>query len=504
MKKLFMIISLIISLMISLYGCGPIDNENNTHSNSGENIDSGSSNNDPDLKEANTLYIGNNNIPPYENTFNTMVIYMPEKASDDYSKIAYYNIYKNTANNNQYYKENINTTYNLTPRDKLNNHIQDILNYAVENNIKPIDNMNSHKKTIPENIVENTKWNNVYVLNGNTYKTINATCIKVTDEAYFFLEDGLSKPTEEQITQIANAFSKDYKIIHQYFGKEDDIDNNKKVTFLIADFEDGLMGYFYPVDKYPNGTFAGEYSNEADVLYINHKYFNSQVYEEKKIDLIATFIHEFQHMTLFDTRKRNNLNVNVSIWLNEGLSMLAEYYGGYALSHKNYIYNFFDKEQNKSLITNDSSQNYGLSLLFARYMDYLYKNDYIKTIYNSTETGIKAVEEVSGKDFNEVFLDFTKMILITGRGITNDLKYNVLDFNHITGTEEYNKNGFNLSNIIDEVYSKNSNKNSYITSNGYRSKELSIYSFFITKWTGNINNLILEGNNGIKGIYYSW
>lgn len=184
--------------------------------------------------------------------------------------------------------------------------------------------------------------------------------------------------------------------------------------------------------------------------------------------------------------------------------LLAEYYGGYALSHKNYIYNFFDKEQNKSLITNDSSQNYGLSLLFARYMDYLYKNDYIKTIYNSTETGIKAVEEVSGKDFNEVFLDFTKMILITGRGITNDLKYNVLDFNHITGTEEYNKNGFNLSNIIDEVYSKNSNKNSYITSNGYRSKELSIYSFFITKWTGNINNLILEGNNGIKGIYYSW
>ena len=76
------------------------------------------------------------------------------------------------------------------------------------------------------------------------------------------------------------------QIIHQYFGKEDDIDNNKKVTFLIADFEDGLMGYFYPVDKYPNGTFAGEYSNEADVLYINHKYFNSQVYEEKKIDLM--------------------------------------------------------------------------------------------------------------------------------------------------------------------------------------------------------------------------
>ena len=137
-------------------------------------------------------------------------------------------------------------------------------------------------------------------------------------------------------------------------------------------------------------------------------------------------------------------------------------------------------------------------------MDYLYKNDYIKTIYNSTETGIKAVEEAAGKDFNEIYKDFTKMILITGRNITDDSRYNVLDFNYVEGTEEYNKNGFNLSNIIDEVYSKNSNKNSYITSNGYRSKELSIYSFFVTKWTGNINNLILEGNNGIKGIYYAW
>ena len=254
------------------------------------------------------------------------------------------------------------------------------------------------------------------------------------------------------------------------------------------------MGYFYPADKYADGSFSNARSNEADVLYVNHKYFNAQTYEEKKIDLIATFIHEFQHMTLFDTRKRNNLNVNVSIWINEGLLMLAEYYGGYALPHKNYLYNYFDKEQHKSLMTDDSSQNYGLSMLFARYMDYLYKDTYIKTIYSSYETGIKAIEETAGKNFNEIYEDFVKMILITGRNITDDSKYNISDFNHIEGTEEYNKNGFNLANIIDEVYSKNSGKNSFITSSGYRSKELGIYSFFITKWKGQINNITLEGN----------
>ena len=44
------------------------------------------------------------------------------------------------------------------------------------------------------------------------------------------------------------------------------------------------------------------------------------------------------------------------------------------------------------------------------------------------------------------------------------------------------------------LYSKNSGKNSFITSSGYRSKELGIYSFFITKWKGQINNITLEGN----------
>lgn len=503
MKKLFMIISLIISLMISLYGCGPIDNENNTHSNSGENIDSGSSDNNPDLKEANTLYIGENNIPPYENTFNTMVIYMPEKASDDYSKIAYYNIYKNTANNNQYYKENINTTYNLTPRDKLNNHIQDILNYAVENNIKPIDNMNSHKKTIPENIVENTKWDNVYVLNGNTYKTINATCIKVTNEAYFFLEDGLTRPTNEQMNEIATAFTKDYKIIHSFFGKEDDIDNNKKVTFLIADFEDGLMGYFYPVDKYPNGTFAGEYSNEADVLYINHKYFNSQVYEEKKIDLIATFIHEFQHMTLFDTRKRNNLNVNVSVWINEGLSMLSEYYGNYGAPHYNYIASYFNKEQGISLIHTEADLSYGLSYLFLRYLQIRFGDDVVKKIYASNRDGTQMIEEATGMDFDELYTDFITMILVTGRGITTDKRYNIEEFNGMQGSEIYNRNGFNLSQIIDEVNSRNASNPLFITNTG-NSRELPLYGFQITKWSYQPQTLNLQGDTKTKGMYNAW
>ena len=104
-------------------------------------------------------------------------------------------------------------------------------------------------KTMPEIINKGTKWNNVYLLVNGSFKLINAECTAVSDYAYFFIQEDLNI-TQEQIDIITAAFDKDYKIIHQFYDTENDIDNNGKVSFLIADFDDGLMGYFYPADKY--------------------------------------------------------------------------------------------------------------------------------------------------------------------------------------------------------------------------------------------------------------
>lgn len=493
-----------IILLLCYTGCADIGNSN--LANNEINIDNDSNPTDNN-QEKNILKTGINKIELYDKTkmLHTLIYYMPEKISDDYSKKAYYNI----AGDSQILQNDTEPVYKadsivLDPKEKLNEHIKNIQNYAEKHNLKPIyPNTDVKMKTMPEIINEGTKWNNVYLLVNNSFKLINAECIAASEYAYFFIQEGLSI-TQDQIDVITASFDNDYKIIHQLYDTENDIDNNGKVAFLIADFDDGLMGYFYTPDKYPDGTFSDAKSNEADVLYINHKYFEKTRWDNNKEDVKATFIHEFQHMVLFDSRVRNNINTNVSVWLNEGLSMLAEYYGGYTLPHERYIYSFFSSSQGKSLITNDSTQNYGLSLLFTRYLQERFGNGFIKKIYQSKETGVKAVEEAVNMDFNSLFQDFIKMLFITGRNISDDKRYNIASFNHIYGSEEYNKNGFNIADIIDEVYSENSNRNSFITSTGYNNKGIEVYSFFITKWNGIFSQIALEGNKGVAGIYYTW
>ena len=245
-------------------------------------------------------------------------------------------------------------------------------------------------------------------------------------------------------------------------------------------------------------------TNEADVLYVNYYYFKND-WEKYQTDLKATFIHEFQHMVLFDSRSRLGLNPDVNVWLNEGLSMLSEYYGGYAAPHYRYIGGYFEVNQGISLITDSSSQDYGLSYLFVRYLQIRFGDSFIKKIYTSQYTDIRAVEEAVNMDFNELFLDFTKMILVTGRNVTTDTRYNIEEFNYPEGSEGYNRNGFNLASVIDEVYSLYSRNNYFITSTGYNNKSLEMYGFTITKWNGNIDNITLSSSSkGIAGMYASW
>ena len=496
MKKLF-----IIPIFLILLSCA--DDSSNT-----ENIEVTTP-----LVAENALILGVNQVNYDKNkTFNTLIYQARNPVNEDYQIKNSYNI---SANGQQvqgvkpsrpaFLKKFDVTKGSIESINELNRNIQQ---YAYDNNIKPIDkNSTILKRTMPQTVEIGTKWENIYLLdiNSNKYSIISATCIAVSDHAYFFLQDGLADLTDEQITEITTSFDKDYNIVHQYYGEETDTDGNGKVSFLIANFSKGLFGFFTSVDKYAPQDIPAMYkTNEADVLYVNYYYFKNG-WEEYQTDLKATFIHEFQHMVLFDSRSRLGLNPDVNVWLNEGLSMLSEYYGGYAAPHYRYVEGFFALNQGISLITDDSSQDYGLSYLFVRYLQIRFGDDIIKKIYTSQYTDIRAVEEAVNMDFNELFLDFTKMILLTGRNVTTDTRYNIEEFNYPEGSEGYNRNGFNLASVIDEVYSLYSRNNYFITSTGYNNKSLEMYGFTITKWNGNIDNITLSSSSkGIAGMYASW
>ena len=265
MKKLF-----IIPLFLILLSCA--DDSSNT-----ENIEVTTP-----LVSENALILGVNQVNYDKNkTFNTLIYQARNPVNEDYQIKNSYNI---SANGQQvqgvkpsrpaFLKKFDVTKGSIESINELNRNIQQ---YAYDNNIKPIDkNSTILKRTMPQTVEVGTKWENVYLLdiNSNKYYIINATCIAVSDHAYFFLQDNLDNLTDEQITAITTAFDKDYEIMHQYYGEETDTDGNGKVSFLIANFSQGLFGFFTSVDKYApqdireeedgKGGFAESYVCDAD------------------------------------------------------------------------------------------------------------------------------------------------------------------------------------------------------------------------------------------------
>lgn len=480
-------------------------------------------------ERSNSIIVGNNYIPMTdENVLTTIFSYIPASPTDDYSNRRLFSIKGNKVaavepapepapvpEDNVSLKISIDT--NLAESSNSNGlHLYsggrqsiDDLNYQLSLTAEK-DNITAEKmqkglvygKTLPANITVGTVWNNVYLYDKGYTSTINARCIAVSDHAYYFIQDNLTDISAEQITEITTAFDKDYDIVHSKFGVESDYDNNGKVIFLIADIEVGIMGFFYTADKYPNGTFSGVYSNEADILYVNYKYFDQALWEVYKEDVKATFIHEMQHMVFFDTRIRNGLSPVIPRWINEGLSMLAEYYGGYTAPHYDYISSYFKNRQNISLITNDSSVDYGLSLLFMRYMRSQLGDGFIKQFYLSKNLGVRAVENITKMNFNRFYANFLSMIVITGRGLTSDTRFNIVEFNRLEGTEEYNKSGFNLSVLLDEVFSEKIYDNYVYTSKGFDNYTLYPYSIALTRWNGTFSSLdLISDYDDVIGFY---
>lgn len=464
----------------------------------------------PENNVKNQLLYGRN-ILDYDNTkqLHTLIYRAGDKNGLHTDKSAY----TLSSDNNVVAKENIYSKKSavkpLSAKEKINEANIKFQLYAENAGLKPIEkNDNVMYKTAPQTVEVGTKWNNVYVqdIENGTFKTINATCIAVSNHAYFFLEDGLTKPTDDKIQSITEAFDKDYEIIHQYYGKETDTDGNGKVSFMIYDFNKNYYGFFFTADKFLNSDISAEEkvkSNESDLLYINHKFFTDENWTKYSTDVKATFIHEFQHMVLFDSRSRAGLSPNVARWINEGLSMLSEYYGNYGAPHYNYIASYFNKEQGISLIHTDTDLSYGLSYLFLRYLQIRFGDDVVKKIYASNRDGTQMIEDATGMDFDELYTDFITMILVTGRGITTDKRYNIEEFNGMQGSEIYNRNGFNLSQLIDEVYSYNASNQLFITNTG-NTRELSLYGFQITKWSSQPQTLTLQGDTKTKGIYNAW
>lgn len=494
---------------------GETDNETgNTGGDTGDTGDTGSTGDNettepkpednetvPSISDGGTI---DNITSPNLNLY-TISSHIPQNPTDNLPAAVYYSL---TASNNntasmKKYIENPPVAVNNDGNRNIIKQQIDFNNTAKEKNIKPIKKNNlSLYKTVPANIAVNTKWNNIWITDTATMQQslTSATCIYISDNVYYFLDDRVSLADIDisRIAYIEQQFETAYQKVHEKCGSENDIDNNGKIIFLFTPIGNNVLGFFYSADKYSDTltSTSGIHSNEADVMYVESAYLmNNTDWESNKAKLTATLIHEFHHMALFDVRTNAGVEPFMDYWINEGFSTLTAYYTGYPSIMRDYILNFFAFETDISLVNNTPNLSYGYSYLFMRYFYYRFGDEGLKKIIKSTHTGYKAIEEASNMNFNDLYKDFIKMILVTGRNVTDDARYNVPEFNNKENTQEYLSSYISLAEMLDIFIDTPPFTDTFTTYSGYEKTNAVPYTFQYKKWQTMPESILLKGTN---------
>ena len=436
----------------------------------------------------------------------TISSHIPQTPTDNLPAAVYYSLAASNNNTSASMKKYIENSSENINNDGNRNIIKqqiDFNNTVKEKNIKPIKKNNlSLYKTVPANISVNTKWNNIWITDTATMQQslTSATCIYISDNVYYFLDDRVSLADIDisRIAYIEQQFETAYQKVHEKCGQENDVDNNGKIIFLFTPIGNNVLGFFYSADKYSDTLTSpsGIHSNEADVMYVESAYLlNNTDWESNKAKLTATLIHEFHHMALFDVRTNTGVEPFMDYWINEGFSTLTAYYTGYPAIMRDYILNFFAFETDISLVNNTPNLSYGYSYLFMRYFYYRFGDEGLKKIIKSAHTGYKAVEEASNMNFNDLYKDFIKMILVTGRNVTDDARYNVPEFNYKENTQEYLSSYISLAEMLDIFIDTPPFTDIFTTYSGYEKTNAVPYTFQYKKWQTMPESIVLKGTN---------
>jgi hypothetical protein len=341
---------------------------------------------------------------------------------------------------------------------------QALASRAVQLNRKGID------KAAPYPISVGTTWNSVYIAtSGNS---INTTCQYISTYAYFFVDNRDTAAMASYLAGYGTAFDAIYGVNHTHFGSENDTDSNGKLIIVFSEeLSGGLLGYFYAVDKYPKATYAE--SNEGDIFYIT----TTGAYQGSIVN--GTLAHEFQHMIYFDEHYNRSVTSTYS-WLNEALSQASEYYNGYTDNHLAWVADYLDGGWPGLSLTHWTSSNYGYGAVYIRYLRDRFGDTAITNMCATSLVGIAAVEAATGTDFNTLFNEFTRALVMSGTGDSSDPIYNFTTLDLQT-VQPNGRGGLTTSS-------------SYSIPNSV-SGGLYPYRLSFINWTGTVGTMTLTGTD---------
>ncbi|MEA4805530.1 fibronectin type III domain-containing protein [Acetobacterium wieringae] len=210
--------------------------------------------------------------------------------------------------------------------------------------------------------------------NPSVYDSTPAHCGYIGTYVEVWIENGGSPvqlSNAEAAIMGAEFDTKIYELITNNFYGASDVDNNGKIIILCYDIKDGYTdnGSFIGGYWNPNNQFAGETSNNADMIFVDTY---PLIGTEK--DLAAsysTMAHELQHLVNFNCNYAQT-GRQMATWLNEGLSQAAEHmYNGVQDVRVNYYNDSAAIADGRSVLdwqNADVMSSYSLSYLFTQYL----------------------------------------------------------------------------------------------------------------------------------------
>ncbi len=253
--------------------------------------------------------------------------------------------------------------------------------------------------------------------------------------------------TREEAEGLGRAFDERiYDTNREAFGVESDINGDGKVAILMspavnrltdpgtAGTQGFIAGYFLPTDLLPHLVPAGA-TNAMEIFYTvvpdpTGEYGNVFTKEKVLPVIEGVLSHEFLHMILFNYRaliygRGISGEYLEDLWLEEGLAHIAEDVNDYDASNIARAKRFLADPGNVTLIYGgDSLEERGASYLFLRLLGDRFGSSIFKALVQSKKTGVSNIESATGQFFMELFADWSAALYLSGRGITDDPRFN--------------------------------------------------------------------------------
>ncbi len=258
----------------------------------------------------------------------------------------------------------------------------------------------------------------------------HATCRGVGENVYVFVSDDVWEinVSQKDIEKIIHAFDHStpeisinknkgiYDILTEIFGNPPDVDNDRKIYFLISQLgmyhSHHFDGFFRFLDE-----IKEKHSNQLEMLYLDC----DTPSDDYHLGIIA---HEFQHLIHW------KYDHNEASWLGESLSEVAMILCGY-YTDKKHVARYLNNT-NAPLISKRHMMNYGACLLWGTYVYERFGEAFLKNLVLEEANGIEGFQKVItnmniGDDFSSIFGDW----LVTNYINTNLIRNNNYEYKSI-------------------------------------------------------------------------